>query len=182
MCFSLLNNWGLRGFSLRLGDHLSAGIYYLTSPCSDPGMRSLSQMNAVSTFSPHITLGNENKGAIRWFPTLLLTFSSRSQCLPPLICLTVSLPSLELSFFQYSDKSWQADVEREDKSIHHLTAVSWSPLCADGSVSAAVGIAFITLSFLSLLVLARPVSMRTQLLFKMTGHHDMNNKGKETST
>ncbi|KAI9524892.1 hypothetical protein NQZ68_014427 [Dissostichus eleginoides] len=47
-----------------------------------------------------------------------------SASLPSLICLTVSLPSLELSLFQYSDKSWQADVEREDKSIHHLTAVA----------------------------------------------------------
>lgn len=63
----------------------------------------------------------------------LLTFISHSLYLPvslslSLIRLTVSLPTHELSFLQYSDKFWQDDLETEDKSIHHLTAVSWSPL------------------------------------------------------
>lgn len=56
-----------------------------------------------------------------------LTFSSHSLSL---FNLSRCLSSLfKLSSFQYSDKFWQADLEAEDKSIHHLTAVSWSPLC-----------------------------------------------------
>ncbi len=56
-----------------------------------------------------------------------LPFSSHSLCLPPLN-LSHCLSTLSL-FLQYSDKFWQADLEAEDKSIHHLTAVSWSPQC-----------------------------------------------------
>lgn len=74
----------------------------------------------------------------------LLTFSFHS------LCLIVSLPSLKLSFFHYADKFWQADLEAEDKSIYHLTAVSCSSPCvrADKSVSACVVITFITLAFI----------------------------------
>lgn len=61
---------------------------------------------------------------------LFLTFCSHSPCLS-LLSLSNCLPhlSLKLSFCHYADKLWQADLEAEDKSIHHLTAVSWGPLC-----------------------------------------------------
>lgn len=55
-----------------------------------------------------------------------LSLLSLSNCPPHL--------SLKLSFCHYADKLWQADLEAEDKSIHHLTAVSWGPLCVGGCV------------------------------------------------
>lgn len=38
--------------------------------------------------------------------------------------------STSLFSLRYSDKFWQANTKTEDKSIHHLTAVSWCSVCA----------------------------------------------------
>lgn len=88
-----------------------------------------------STFM-HVHLRRKKKKKCRkaWWRCLgvkisFLTFCSHSPCLS-LLSLSNCLPhlSLKLSFCHYADKLWQADLEAEDKSIHHLTAVSWGPL------------------------------------------------------
>ncbi|KAF6714895.1 Ciliary neurotrophic factor receptor subunit alpha [Oryzias melastigma] len=68
--------------------------------------------------------------------------ASRSPCLPSTPDQRRSrneqLPSVwrrTPSFCHYADKFWQADLEAEDKSIHHLTAVSWGPPCVGAEAS-----------------------------------------------